>query len=101
MKLYNPQEANQFVFAVVAKNARDGTPPDYKACGSESIEACERHIDSKAMRNAYPHCMGRYDELGRYCVYKPALEGVAPGKFVLHPLAAEEKKVYDRELSYR
>ena len=64
-------------------------------------EDCENNITRENKRNAYPHCMGRYDELGRYCVYKPAIEGVSPGKFVLHPLAAEEKKVYDRELAYK
>ena len=100
MKLFNRQEANQFVFAVVPKNAREGTPPDFKTCGSDSIESCEAHIDSKAMRNAYPHCMGRYDDKGRYCVYKPPIEGVGPGRFIVHPLAEEAYQVERRELAY-
>lgn len=100
MKLFNPQAANQFVFAVVAKNAREGTPPEYKCCGSDSIESCEAFIDAKALRNAYPYVMGRYDADGRYCTYTPPIEGVKPGRFVLHPMAEGERDTYERDLMY-
>ena len=100
MKLYNTKEINQFVFAVVPKNAREGAQPAFKCCGSDSIESCEANIDAKAMRNAYPYCMGRYDEKGRFCVYKPPIEGISPGRFVVHPLAEEAYQVDRRELSY-
>jgi hypothetical protein len=36
--------------------------------------------------------VGRYDEFGRYMTHKPAIEGVSPGRFVLHPFADEERK---------
>ena len=100
MKLYDPQKINHFVFAVVDAKAREGTAVSFMAVVGGDIEGCENIIDRNQKRNAYPHCMGRYDELGRYCVYKPGIEGISPGKFIVHPLAAEEKKVYDRELSY-
>ena len=92
MKLFNPQNANGYVFAVVAKNAREGTAATYVCVNGASLEACEASIDQKGQRNAYPYVVGRYDERGRYCVYKPAIEGVTPGRFVMHPLADEEFK---------
>lgn len=100
MKLFDTREINQFVFAVVSKNAREGTPPEFKCCGTDSIESCEKLIEQKGQRNAYPHCMGRYDEKGRYCIYKPPLEGVSPGRFVVHPVAEEAYQVDRRELNY-
>ena len=98
MKLFNPQAAKQFVFAVVSKNAKEGTPPEYKCCGSDSIESCEAFIDAKALRNAYPYVMGRYDAEGRYCTYLPPVSGGMPGRFVLHPLAEAERGTYERDL---
>ena len=37
--------------------------------------------------------MGRYDDKGRYCVYKPPIEGVTHGRFVIHPLVDEAYQV--------
>ena len=92
MKMFEPEARNSFVIATVAMNAREGTPPDYKAIQAPDIEKALQQLDAARMRNAYPHVMGRYDEHGRYCTYCPAIEAVKPGRFVLHPLAAEEHK---------
>jgi len=92
MKLYSPENKNTFVFAVVGKNAKEGTQPTYQAIAGSDIEACLQIIDKKASKNAYQHPMGRYDEFGRYCTYCPPLEGVRPGKFVLHPMAEADRK---------
>jgi hypothetical protein len=100
VKLYNPQNANGFVFAVVDSKAREGTAPDYVCVNGGDVESCERTLDAQNKRSAYPHCMGRYDEFGRYLVYKPAIEGVSPGRFVMHPLAEEAYQVDRRELNY-
>jgi hypothetical protein len=95
MKLYDPSSANKFVFAAVATNAKEGTDPTYVAVSAGDVDAAEASLmaDKRApMRNAYPYVMGRYDEHGRYCTYLPPVEGIRPGRFVLHPLAQEEHK---------
>lgn len=92
MKMFDPKNAKGWVFASVAKSAREGTAPTYGCIQAESLEDAERQLDMKALRNAYPYALGRYDEQGRYCVYKPLVEGVTPGRFVLHPLAEQEHK---------
>lgn len=95
MKLFNPQSANAFVFAAVAPNAREGTDPTYVAIHAGGIEEAENSMlaDKKApLRNAYPYVMGRYDERGCYMTYCPPIEGVKPGRFVLHPLAEDEMR---------
>ena len=93
MKLFNPDSANKFVIAAASANAREGTDPTYVAVMAGSIEQAEQslHADKKApMRPVYPYVLGRYDEKGRYMTYKPPIDGVTPGRFVLHPLAQEE-----------
>ena len=93
MKLYSPEKANCIVIAAVPTNAKEGTDPTYVAVAAGGIEEAEQSLisDKRApMRNAYPHAMGRYDELGRYCTYQPPIENVRPGKFILHPLAQRE-----------
>lgn len=92
MKLFDDNAKNAFVYAVVGKNAKEGTPPTYQAIHGGSFEECEGKIEQRAQRNAYPHVVGRYDDLGRYCTYQPPIEGVRPGKFILHPLADAEYK---------
>lgn len=92
MKLYEPQAANHFVFATVPFTAREGTAPDYKAISAQSVDAALNQLDAAKLRSAYPHPVGRYDEHGRYCTYVPAIEGIKPARFVLHPLAQEEHK---------
>ena len=103
MKIFDPQEANRFVFAVVPKNAKEGTPPNYTTVQGGDVESCMRSIDGSPNRSCYPHCVGRYDEQGRYLTYKPPLENVERlqhGRFCLHPLAQQEYEVYKRELTY-
>ena len=95
MKLYSPEQRNHFVFAVVPLNARDGEKPKYVAIFAGDVDSAEQQLmsDRKApMRNAYDHVMGRYDEFGRYCTYCPPIEGVKPGRFVLHHMAEDERK---------
>lgn len=92
MKLYAPEAREQWVFAVVSMGAKEGTPPDYKAVSGPDIEACLRSLDSAKLRNAYQYPVGRYDELGRYCTYKPPIDGAGPGKLILHPLADAEHR---------
>ena len=100
MKLYDRKNAGGFVFAIVDHKAREGTAPTYQCVAGDSVDTCELFLDTKNKRNAYPHCMGRYDDKGRYCVYKPPVEGVTHGRFVLHPLADEAYQVEKRELAY-
>lgn len=92
MKLFSTEDSNCFVFAVVPMNAKEGTPAEYKAIKAPDIESALRNIDDRKHRPAAPHCMGRYDELGRYMTYQPPVEGIRPGKFILHPLADKEYK---------
>lgn len=92
MKLYNPQCVHQWVFAVVAQNAREGAQPTYATITAQDVESAEQQLHSQRMKNAYQHPMGKYDDLGRYCVYKPPIDGVSPGKFVVHPSANLEYK---------
>ena len=99
MKMYDRQNAGGFVFACVDNKAREGVAPTYKCVPADSVGSAELYLDSKNQRNAYPHCMGRYDDQGRYCVYKPPIEGVSPGRFVVHPLAEEAFQVEKRELA--
>lgn len=93
MKLFNPKTPNAFVIAAVPTNARDGVAPTYVAVTATAVEDAEASLlaDKKApMRNAYPYVMGRYDERGCYMVYKPPIDGITPGRFVIHPLAEAE-----------
>ena len=92
MKLFSAPDANHFVFAVVPKNAKEGTAPTYVAIQGVDLETAEKQIDQRNHRPAYPFVMGRYDEKGRYMTYKPPIEGITPGRFVLHPMADEEFK---------
>ena len=90
MKLFNPSNKNGFVLAYVPKAAREGTSPTYGCIQAGSIEEAEKSLEQKAFRAVYPYVLGRYDEKGRYMTYKPPIDGVTPGRFVLHPLAQEE-----------
>mgnify|MGYP003117535147 CR=1 FL=1 len=92
MKLYQPEAAESFVFAVVPMNAREGTAPEFKAVRAGDVESALNQLDAAKQRNAAPHCMGRYDHLGRYETYCPPVDGVKPGKFLLHPYAQKEYK---------
>ena len=90
MKLYNPDTTDHFVFCVVPAGAKEGTPGEYKAVpGNDFEHAYNTYLGAK-WRMAAPYVMGRYDHLGRYCTYCPSIEGVKPGRFVLHPLADQE-----------
>lgn len=92
MKLFNPDLKNQFVLAVLPKASKEGTAPAFRPVDALDFDEAERKLDKFQLRNVYPYPMGRYDEFGRYMVYKPPIDGVTPGRFVLHPYADEERK---------
>lgn len=92
MKLFSPDTKNQFVFAVLPKAAKEGTAPAYRTVDAYDFEEANRKLEKFQLRNAYPYPVGRYDEFGRYMTYKPPVEGVTPGRFVLHPFADQERK---------
>ena len=92
MKLFRPDKKNQFVFAVVGKGDRDGAGAKYMSQVAASIDEALDLIIKQGFKPAAPHCMGRYDEFGRYCTYCPPIDGVTPGKFVLHPMADADRK---------
>ena len=92
MKLFIPEAANHFVFAVVPINAKEGTAPEYKiAPGPDNETSFQRNLANK-YRMAAPTVAGRYDELGRYMVYNAPIDGIRPGKYVLHPHSNDERK---------
>ena len=98
MKLYNPNLAKQFVFAVCPKGYKEGTKPSFVASAGADTEIAEQALATERLVNVYPHAMGRYDEEGFYCPYTPPIEGIKPGKFVRHPLAHQAKVEFDKEL---
>ena len=91
MKLFEPEAAEHFVFAVVPLASKEGAMADYKAIRAGDIESALNQMDGR-VRPAAPYCMGRFDHLGRYCTYCPSVEGVMPGRFGLHPMADAEYK---------
>jgi len=91
MKLFEPEAAEHFVFAVVPMNSKDGSLCEYKAVRAGDMESAMNQMDGR-VRLAAPHCTGRYDHLGRFCTYCPPVEGIMPGRFVLHPAADAEYK---------
>lgn len=92
MKLFSPDCKNQFVFAVLPKAAKEGTAPAFRTIDAYDFDEASRKLDKFQLRNAYPYPMGRYDEFGRYMTYKPPIDGITPGRFVLHPHAEEERR---------
>lgn len=93
MKLFNPDSANKFVIAALPSSAREGTAPTYVAVQAGGIEEAELSLitDKRSpMRPVYPYVLGRYDDKGRYMTYKPPIDGVTPGRFILHPFAQQE-----------
>ena len=92
MKLFDPSEAEKFVFAVCPRGYKEGTAPQYVGIAGGDMETAEKQLSlgSKPLVSVYPHACGRYDDFGRYCTYQAPVEGVRPGKFILHPLAQEE-----------
>lgn len=94
MRLYNPEHAGCFVYAVAPKNAKEGSPPVYQPISGMDFDDCQRRIEQRGNRSIHAHPVGRYDDVGRYCTYCPSVEGVQPGRFVLHPQAAREHKAH-------
>lgn len=92
MKLFSPETKNQFVFAVLPKAAKEGTAPAYRTVDAYDFDEANRKLEKFQLRNAYPYPIGRYDEFGRYMTYKPPVDGVTPGRFVLHSHSEEERK---------
>ena len=91
MKLFEPEAADSFVYAVVPTNAKEGAQPDFKCIRAGDMESALNQMDGR-VRPAAPYCMGRFDHVGRYCTYCPPVEGIMPGRFVLHPMADAEYK---------
>ena len=92
MKLFTEKHADHFVFAVCPKGYKEGTKPNYAPVKAADVETALKQLDAERLVNVYPHVMGRYDHLGRYCTYQPPIEGIRPGKFILHPVADAEYK---------
>ena len=92
MKLFSPELKNQLVYAVLPKASKEGAAPSFRPVDAMDFDEAERKLDKYQLRNVYPYPMGRYDEFGRYMVYKPPVDGLTPGRFVLHPYADEERK---------
>jgi len=92
MKLYNPSDADKFVFAVIGKNDKEGTPAKYISAPGSGMEDALNLLTKQGWKTAAPQCMGRYDEIGRYMTYQPPVEGIRPGKFIPHPIAQREYK---------
>ena len=93
MKLYQPDQREKFVFSVVGKNDREGFACKYIASAGGDIESAFSNLERQGWKHAAPHVMGKFDHLGRYETYCPPVEGIRPGKFVLHPLAEQEYKL--------
>ena len=77
MKLFEPDAAESFVFAVVPMAAKEGVQPDYKCIRAGDMESALNQMDGR-VRPAAPYCMGRFDHLGRYCTYCPLLRASCP-----------------------
>ena len=92
MKLFHPEYADHFIFAVCPKGYREGTKPNFAPVKAVDVETARSHLDSQRLVHVYPYVCGRFDEHGRYMTYCPPVDGVKPGKYLLHPLAAEEHK---------
>ena len=91
MKLFEPEAAEHFVFSVIPQNAKPGAIVETKCVRAGDVETAINQLDGR-YRLAAPFCMGRYDHIGRYCTYCPPVEGIMPGRFVLHPFADAEYK---------
>ena len=91
MKLFEPEAAEHFVFATIPVSAKPGAVAEYKAIRAGDMESALNQMDGR-VRPAAPYCMGRYDHIGRYCTYCPPVEGIMPGRFLLHPQADAEYK---------
>lgn len=96
MKLFQPREAGKYVYAVTAKKSSPGQAAQYVAVQAGDHEGAETALSHDGLVNCYPHPMGRYDEQGRYCTYKPPIDGIAAGRYVLHPLAYQEWLAYEK-----
>ena len=92
MKLYQPDECEKFVFAVTGKGDRDGSGCKYISSAGGDIDSALNNLVRQGWKPAAPYVMGKFDHLGRYETYCPPVEGIRPGKFVLHPLAEQEYK---------
>ena len=90
MKLFAPKLATQICYAVVGLKDKEGTAPRYISIKAADFEVAEAALFRDGQKSAYPYPLGRYDEQGRYCTYKPPIDGVAPGRYVLHPMAYQE-----------
>jgi hypothetical protein len=77
-KLYDPECANSWVWQMVPKNHKPGTPCTYQLTSTPSPKAYEE----RGYILINPVQLGMYDEHGYYMTYKPPVEGIFPGKYV-------------------
>ena len=99
MKLYDPECKNTFVWPMIAKNAKPGQQTTYKLTKDPSPKMYEE----RGYFLAGPCQCGRYDEEGFYHTYRPAVDGLFPGKY-FRVLQGDDyknaKKNYERNLMY-
>ena len=94
MKLFNPSHADHFVFATCPKGYKEGTAPKYAPVKAVDVETAERQLFSERLINVYSYQVGRYDQQGRFMTFQPPVEGIRPGKYIVHPLAQQEYETY-------
>ena len=93
--LYNPNNANSYVWPMIPKNHKPGMSVTYQLT---------REPDPKPWLDrgwilCGPCQLGRYNAEGYYEVYKPPIEGVEPvGRYIKHPLADAQQENHERDL---
>ena len=95
-KLYDPSSADSFVWHMIPKNHKAGTPPSFLL----TREPSPKPFEERGYTLVNPVQLGMYDKDGFYHTYKPPIEGVAPGKYVRvlqeHELE-DAKNQYERD----
>ena len=95
-KLYDPNSSDSFVWHMIPKNHKAGTPPSFLL----TREPSPKPFEERGYTLVNPVQLGMYDKDGFYYTYKPPIEGVAPGKYVRvlqeHELQ-DAKNQYERD----
>jgi len=99
-KLYDPNSSDSFVWHMIPKNHKAGTPPSFLL----TREPSAKPFEERGYTLVNPVQLGMYDKFGYYHTYKPPIEGVAPGKYVRvlqeHELE-DAKNQYEKNLINR
>ena len=99
-KLYDPNASDSFVWHMIPKNHKAGTPPSFLL----TREPSAKPFEERGYTLVNPVQLGMYDKFGYYHTYKPPIEGVAPGKYVRvlqeHELE-DAKNQYEKNLINR